>query len=393
MGRHHGVLLGAAVMACAPLAADAFAAIPLSTGLQRGCLCSPPMRRRGNLAAKKGVDPFDPRERERQAERERERERNAFASTPKGWCRLSLPPARTSVADLHLRRPPEPANANDPRRTWKESGETLSEEAKKVTGAKVKVPDAITQTDNSAKRAQLSQMRAKAAQVDEPEALRKMREEREARERAEQEAQDAAASADAKRRAETGDFISGQDLREARLVDEYTRQQAAAGAAAGSAGAGAGAGAGAERKTDIRLKVRAMQGASTRAQVDKEALLHQSMRSQDTVEDVSGAVMARLNEEMPEALGDLVLCWSEQMAADAGKANAWMNGSFRVPRAEVATHLCMIYGWMDGWMHACMHACMHALTYLKHTVCVFIYVYTYSHSLLLCLPPFPLNTA
>ena len=304
------------------------------------------MRRRGNLAAKKGVDPFDPRERERQAERERERERNAFASTPKGWCRLSLPPARTSVADLHLRRPPEPANANDPRRTWKESGETLSEEAKKVTGAKIKVPDAITQTDNSAKRAQLSQMRAKTAQVDEPEALRKMREEREARERAEQEAQDAAASADAKRRAETGDFIAGQDLREARLVDEYTRQQAAAGAAAGSAGAGAGAGA--ERKTDIRLKVRAMQGASTRAQVDKEALLHQSMRSQDTVEDVSGAVMALLNEEMPEALGDLVLCWSEQMAADAGKANAWMNGSFRVPRAEV-TYTPMY----DVWMYVC----------------------------------------
>ena len=70
-------------------------------------------------------------------------------------------------------------------------------------------------------------------QVDEPEALRKMREEREAREareRAEKEAKqqetnDAAAAADAKLRAETGNFISGQDLREARMVDEYERQK------------------------------------------------------------------------------------------------------------------------------------------------------------------------
>ena len=60
-------------------------------------------------------------------------------------------------------------------------------------------------------------------------------------------------------------------------------------------------------------------------------------------------------------------------------------------RMCVSMQICSmcVCGWMDGWMDACMHA----LTYLKHTVCVFIYVYTYSHSLLLCLPPFPLNTA
>jgi len=59
----------------------------------------------------------------------------------------------------------------------------LSEETQKTNPqSKTKVPDAITQTDNSAKRAQNSQMRQKKSSIDEPEALRKMREEREARE-------------------------------------------------------------------------------------------------------------------------------------------------------------------------------------------------------------------
>jgi hypothetical protein len=77
-----------------------------------------------------------------------------------------------------------------------------------------KVPDAITQTDNSAKRQQNAQMRATSAAMysDEPEALRKMREEREARESREQEQ----ALLDAQRRAKNNDFVSGQDLREAR---------------------------------------------------------------------------------------------------------------------------------------------------------------------------------
>ena len=81
-----------------------------------------------------------------------------------------------------------------------------------------------------------------------------MREEREARERAEQEAKDTAAAADAKKRSETGNFISGQDLREARMVDEYKRQQAESSASAGGAG-----GAGQEGGIDIRQKVRDMQ--------------------------------------------------------------------------------------------------------------------------------------
>ena len=57
----------------------------------------------------------------------------------------------------------------------------MSEETQKINPqSKTKVPDAITQTDNSAKRAQNSQMRQKKTAIDEPEALRKMREEREA---------------------------------------------------------------------------------------------------------------------------------------------------------------------------------------------------------------------
>jgi hypothetical protein len=74
-----------------------------------------------------------------------------------------------------------------------------------------KVPDAITQTDNSAKRQQNAQMRSTSSGIDpdEPEALRKMREVREAREQEQ-------ARLDAERRAKTNDFVSGQDVREAR---------------------------------------------------------------------------------------------------------------------------------------------------------------------------------
>ena len=48
----------------------------------------------------------------------------------------------------------------DPRSTWKESGESLSAEIKKANpSARAAIPDAITQTDNSAKRSQNAQMR------------------------------------------------------------------------------------------------------------------------------------------------------------------------------------------------------------------------------------------
>jgi hypothetical protein len=80
-------------------------------------------------------------------------------------------------------------------------------------GSKKKVPDAITQTDNSAKRQQNAQMRASSGEDSgEPEALRKMREEREMREAREQEQ----ARLDAERRAKAKDFVSGQDVQEAR---------------------------------------------------------------------------------------------------------------------------------------------------------------------------------
>ena len=159
--------------------------------------------------------------------------------------------------------------------------------------------------------------------ADEPEALKKMRLEREEREKREQEAKDAAAAADAKLRAETGKFVSGQDLREARMSDAYELEQKKLGSA------------GAETGPDIRQKVRAMQGAARRMRADKERLQHQSMKSGKTLAEVAAALTALLNDKMPEALGEIVMRWSEVISAAATKANAFMNGSFRVPRAQV----------------------------------------------------------
>ena len=61
---------------------------------------------------------------------------------------------------------------------WKETGESLSK------AASSRVPDAITQTENTAKRQQNAAMRSRQAAIDmdEPEALRRMREERERQE-------------------------------------------------------------------------------------------------------------------------------------------------------------------------------------------------------------------
>eukprot|EP00960_Hanusia_phi_P014322 422359-Hanusia_phi.AAC.1 len=88
---------------------------------------------------------------------------------------------------------------------WKEKGESLSK------AANSRVPDAITQTENTAKRQQNAAMRSRlpSRDVDEPEALRKMREERERRE-------EEMAIADAAKRSQEKNFVSGQDLRESR---------------------------------------------------------------------------------------------------------------------------------------------------------------------------------
>jgi hypothetical protein len=176
-------------------------------------------------------------------------------------------------------------------------------------------------------------MRQKQMEIEEPEALRKMREEREARERAAQEAKqqqasDDAAAADARVRAETGNFVAGQDLREMRMVEEFKRQQQAPAGQNRAAAEGAGG-------ADIRQKVRAMQGSDKRKRVDKERLLHQSTRSELALEDAMQGMTTLLNAQLQEALGEIVMVWSEAIAAEASKANAWMNGSYRVPRAQV----------------------------------------------------------
>ncbi len=184
--------------------------------------------------------------------------------------------------------------------------------------------------------------------ADEPEALKKMRLEREEREKREQEAKDAAAAADAKLRAETGKFVSGQDLREARMSDAYELEQKKLGSA------------GAETGPDIRQKVRAMQGAARRMRADKERLQHQSMKSGKTLAEVAEALMALLNDKMPEALGEIVMRWSEVISAAATKANAFMNGSFRVPRAQVLSMLLSMT--VGGHTHTHTHT---------HTICIY----------------------
>eukprot|EP00291_Cryptomonas_curvata_P004772 CAMPEP_0172196000 /NCGR_PEP_ID=MMETSP1050-20130122/26546_1 /TAXON_ID=233186 /ORGANISM="Cryptomonas curvata, Strain CCAP979/52" /LENGTH=176 /DNA_ID=CAMNT_0012872177 /DNA_START=189 /DNA_END=716 /DNA_ORIENTATION=+ len=159
-----------------------------------------------------------------------------------------------------------PVDRPDPRESWK--GDIAVANGPRFGAAKV--PDAITQTDNSEKRLQNAQLRARQrAEDNEPEALRQMRL---AREREEAEA---AAAAEARRRSDAQDFISGQDVREQRLIDEHTANQQQQQAADGAP----------EELPDIRLRVKAMQkggggGGSRRAAVDREALLHQSQRTE-----------------------------------------------------------------------------------------------------------------
>ncbi|EKX43070.1 hypothetical protein GUITHDRAFT_110795 [Guillardia theta CCMP2712] len=176
---------------------------------------------------------------------------------------------------------------------WKETGESLSK------AASSRVPDAITQTENTAKRQQNAAMRSRQAafDMDEPEALRRMREERER-----QEAEEVAMK-DAARRAEEKNFVAGQDLRESRLIDEYERQKKEK------------EGAEEASKGDIRARVKSMQGLEKRLRVDSEALLHQSMLNMQPLE---------------EELAEIVMRHHEATRQTAEKANAWMNGSFRI---------------------------------------------------------------
>jgi hypothetical protein len=196
-----------------------------------------------------------------------------------------------------------------------------------------KVPDAITQTDNSEKRTQNAQIRARQrAQDNEPEALKQMRL---ARERDEAEAA-AAAAAEARRRADSGDFVAGQDVREQRLIDEYAKQQQQQKQQQQPSG---GAVAAADAP-DIRLRVKAMQkgggsGAGSRAPVDREALLHQSQRADQPEPEAAAAVAAFANRALPQALGAAALALAPELAAEAARANAFMNGALAVPSGRI----------------------------------------------------------
>ena len=217
-----------------------------------------------------------------------------------------------------------PDDRPDPRESWK--GDIA------VTGGPrfgaAKVPDAITQTDNSEKRLQNAQMRARQrAEENEPEALKQMRL---AREREEAEA---AAAADARQRADTGNFIAGQDVREQRLIDEFARQKQQQQPPGSEPAAAAGA-------PDIRLRVKAMQkgggGASgSRAPVDREALLHQSQRAEQLEADAAAVIAEFANRALPEALGAAALALAPGLAAEAARANTFMNGALTVPSGRV----------------------------------------------------------
>eukprot|EP00288_Rhodomonas_lens_P016385 CAMPEP_0177709156 /NCGR_PEP_ID=MMETSP0484_2-20121128/10654_1 /TAXON_ID=354590 /ORGANISM="Rhodomonas lens, Strain RHODO" /LENGTH=618 /DNA_ID=CAMNT_0019220757 /DNA_START=17 /DNA_END=1873 /DNA_ORIENTATION=+ len=198
------------------------------------------------------------------------------------------------------------------------------QDGKKIREGWAKIPDAITQTDNSAKRQQNAAMRARQAQADEPEALKQMRLKREAEER------EAAAAADAAKRSEDKNFVAGQDAREARLIEEYKKRAAEA----GKKGEGEGEG---EVQMDIREKLKGMQGSAKRMKVDPDALLHQSELSGQSMRQVDKAVKAFLNRNHAAALGEFVMTYNAEVAERAGKANAFMNGSFRIPTGTLVS--------------------------------------------------------
>eukprot|EP00285_Hemiselmis_virescens_P003000 CAMPEP_0173412868 /NCGR_PEP_ID=MMETSP1356-20130122/80508_1 /TAXON_ID=77927 ORGANISM="Hemiselmis virescens, Strain PCC157" /NCGR_SAMPLE_ID=MMETSP1356 /ASSEMBLY_ACC=CAM_ASM_000847 /LENGTH=618 /DNA_ID=CAMNT_0014374811 /DNA_START=145 /DNA_END=2001 /DNA_ORIENTATION=+ len=189
-----------------------------------------------------------------------------------------------------------------------------------------KVPDAITQTDNSAKRQQNAQLRAKLANADEPEAVRQMRLKREA----EEAAAEAAAVEDAKKRAKEGNFVSGQANREAKLVEAYE----AAGGKKGQAGGGEMEEA---PPRDIRETFRKMQGSERRKRVDEEELLHQSLVDSPPVADCGDAIAAFLNSNLKEELGKIAVRYNKELAELFGKRNSFQNGAYAIPEASVIT--------------------------------------------------------
>jgi hypothetical protein len=88
-------------------------------------------------------------------------------------------------------------------------------------------------------------------------------------------------------------------------------------------------------RTDIRERLKAMQGSSRRVRAVEEDLLHQSRLSGQSVTDVSASVMTFLNEALPQALGAICMRFDADISTRARKANSFMNGSFQVPVARI----------------------------------------------------------
>jgi hypothetical protein len=186
-----------------------------------------------------------------------------------------------------------------------------------------RVPDAITMTDNSAKRLTNAQMRAKQAGADEPEALRQMRLKREAEEAAQSEE----GRKDAEKRAKEGKFVSGQDVREARLAEQLK--------AAGGPGRRGGGESDEAPTRDIRETLRKMQGSEKRKRADEEALMHQSTVESAPVAECGPAIVEFMNKNHADCLGAFAIKLNPELAATASKANAFMNGALVIPDAKI----------------------------------------------------------
>ena len=189
---------------------------------------------------------------------------------------------------------------------------------------KGKVPDAITQTDNSAKRQLNAQMRAKNLEAEEPAALREMRLKREAEEEAAAEAQAELGREDAEKRAKTGNFVSGQDLREQRIAEKMTQ-----------AGKGGGGESSEVPSRDIRETLKKMQGSEKRRRADEESLLHQSLVDSPPLDECKEEVMSFLNRHHATCLGKFAMNLNASVAKAAGRANTWQNGAYVIPDARI----------------------------------------------------------
>lgn len=178
-------------------------------------------------------------------------------------------------------------------------------------------------TDNSAKRAQNAQMRSKDVDANEPEALKQMRLKREAME----EAQSEKGMLDAEQRAKTGNFVSGQDVRELRLAEQVR--------ASGGSGAKGGGESDEAPTRDIRETLRKMQGSEKRKRVKEESLLHQSEVDSPPIFECGAAIAAFLNGKHAAALGAFAIQLNPELAQSANKANMFMNGALVVPDAVI----------------------------------------------------------